>query len=375
MVTKNSKFVLIILLLGTIILNITFFIRSNLPLYTESFNPAFYKKLYGQSQYVSLTPLSMLPDETVYSFAGWEYLHGVNPAVFNADQPPLGKYFIGLSEIWFGNPRIPGPVFNILCLIALFFLANLILRNTVLSLLLVTIFGFETLFIVQMKYAPLLDNIQLFFILLSFIFYILSLQKKWFLVGAFLSLGAVMSVKFWITGLVIYIVWLLHQLIRRNIKNIFYFFLASPLPLVTMLLVYIPSFLQGDSLRRFLGVQKYIYSFHSGKIHFDPLAVWDLLLLNRWHVPWDGTIKPAVDWQITWPIITLLTLLAFRKILMANKILQNLSSPVGVLIILFAVYFSLLSVGALLPRYLIPILPFMYIISFWFLLIRKQTKN
>jgi hypothetical protein len=362
---KFRPFFAILLLLVTI-LNIAIFLKGNLNSYTERFNPILYRKLYGESQYVSTAPKQMLPDEIVYSLAGWEYIHGVNPAIFNADQPPLGKYFIGLSEIWFNNPRIPGPFFNILCLVALFILSNMAFENYLISVALVTLFSFEKIFIAQMKYAPLLDNIQLFFILLSFIFFLKFVKSNKLLVPAFLSLGAVASTKFWATALIIYLVWFIYLLLFRNLIKVFRFIIFSPAILITMLLSYLPAFLEGSTLKSFFGVQKYIYSFHHDKLNFDPLSVWDLLLFNRWH-SFSG-IRSSVDWQWTWPIITILSLIAISYIL-KKKLTKDI---IGVFVAWFIIYFLLLSSSSILSRYLIPVLPAMYILSFW--LVKKILK-
>jgi len=361
---KKLSILTSIILFLLIVVNLAFFIKSHLAIYTYPINPAFLEKLYGQSQYVRMDPISILPDETVYAYASWRYMHGENPAMFNADQPPLGKYFIGLSEIYFNNERLTGPVFNVLSLVALFVLSCLVLKDYFWSIILVTFFSFEKLFTVQMLYAPLLDNIQLFFILLSFIFYILSLKKPRALLVAMLMLGFVMSVKFWVTGVVIYVIWLIHKIFAKNIKGLLRFLVTSPLIIFSMLLVYLPSFLQGDSLRRFFGVQKYIFEFHRAKIHMDPVAVWDLLFFNRWHVPWEGVIKQSVDWQWTWPLITAFSLIT-AAIVCRQKISKGLTSEIGVVVIWLVAYFFLLLVGAVVPRYLLPVMPAMYILSFW----------
>lgn len=361
----KHKVCIFIILLFVTILNLSLFINKHLAIYTYPVNPAFLEKLYGQSQYVRVDPISMLPDETIYAHAAWRYINGGNPAIFNADQPPLGKYFIGLSEKYFNNERITGPVFNILCLVALFFLANEILRNKLWAMALVTIFSFEKLFMVQMLYAPLLDNIQLFFIILSFIFYILWIKNKFSPISLFLSLGLVMATKFWITGAIIYLVWLTHILLTKRLKKILSFLIFTPLFLITMILSYLPSLLQGDSLRNFFGVQRYIFEFHKAKLNLDPIAIWDLLLFNRWHVPWEGTIKVSSDWQWTWPLITIFTAIAVIKIIRSRSKDSNLSSNLGVLVVWSLVYFILLSISTVIPRYLFPVMPIMYIMSFW----------
>lgn len=368
---KKIKTIIFFLVLAAIILNIFLFVKNHLAIYTYPISPAFLEKIYGQSQYVRTDPISMLPDETIYAYAAWRYLHGENPAVFNADQPPLGKYFIGLSEIYFNNERITGPVFNILSLIALFILSFLILKDSLWSIILVALFSLEKLFMAQMLYAPLLDNIQLFFILCSFIFYFLSQKKIFFLVPAFVMLGLVMSVKFWITGLVIFAIWLVHTIISRNLTRVVYLFLTLPFSVITMMAVYLPAFLQGSTLKNFFGVQHYIYTFHQAKANLDPLAVWDLLLFNRWHVPWEYAIKTSTDWQWTWPLITVLSLVAMIVIARSKQKLQIYSG--GLIIIWVIIYFSLLSVSTVLPRYLLPVLPALYISSFW--VVKELVKN
>lgn len=355
-----------------IIINIASFINNHLGLYTFPINPPFLEKLYGQSQYVRTDAISMLPDETIYAYAAWRYMHGENPAVFNADQPPLGKYFIGLSEIYFNNERITGPIFNILSLAALFVLSLLILKNYLWSITLVAFFSFEKLFMVQMLYAPLLDNIQLFFILLSFIFYIMSRDKIGYLIPAFVSLGLVMSTKFWVTGFMIFIIWFVYGALSKNISRLVLFVLTAPLSIITMMVVYLPSFLQGDSVKNFFGVQHYIYAFHQGKFNFDPTAVWDLLLLNRWHVPWENAVKQSTDWQWTWPLITSLSVLAIVKIIKSRN---NLVKGQGLFSIWIIIYFGLLSVGTVLPRYLLPVLPALYVLSFWFIKESLERRN
>lgn len=359
------KAALLLILFGVTFVNLALFINKHINSYTYPFNPQFLEKLYGQSQYVRYSgEISMLPDETIYSYAAWRYMNGENPAIFNADQPPFGKYFIGLSEKFFQNEKIPGPFFNILSLVALFFLSFLILKNAVWAMGIVMLFSFEKLFIAQMLYAPLLDNIQLFFILLGFIFYILSLRNSRFLLPAFIGLGLVMSTKFWITGAIIYIIWLIHGFLLKNFRRLAIFFMLSPTSILTMMIVYLPSFIQGDTIRRFFGVQRYIYEFHKGKFNFDPAAVWDLLLFNRWHVPWEGVIKPAVDWQWTWPILTLLMLVSLIKIIRFKTRFGGLATSSGVIVIWIIVYFILLSVSTVLPRYILPVLPFIYILAF-----------
>ena len=360
-IIKKHKFLLSCVFLLITALNITSFIKLH-NVYKEPFSPEIHRKLYGASQYINKHPLSEIGDEIVYAFAGWEYVHGLNPILLNGEQPPLGKYFIGLSELWFNNSRFTAPIFNVLTLLALFWLLYLVLDSILISSALVALFSFEKVFLVQMQYAPLLDNIQLFFVLLSFCFFVKFYKTGKLLVPSLLSLGLVMATKFWVTGFTILIVWLLSLLINHYFKKTKHLLLALPLTLAPLLASYYQSFVQGMSVREFFGTQKYIYSWHSAKLEFNPIAVWDFLLFGRWHN--QGEIKQAVDWQLTWPIIGVLSVLAIYLLAKQYK-RSKTKDPIYIIGVWFVVYFALLSVSTVNARYLFPILPAMYILSGW----------
>lgn len=362
--TAKRQALLTFLILLFSFYNIANFIKQHPGHFNEEFRPDLHKKLYGQSQYVLKQPLSEIGDEIVYALAGWEYVHGLNPILLNGEQPPLGKYFIGLSELWFNNSRFTAPIFNVLCLATLFWLLYLLLESRLLAAALTTLFSFEKVFVAQMLYAPNLDNIQLFFVLLSFAFFVKFFKAGKLLIPAFLSLGLVMATKFWITAFTILIVWFLSLLLTKNMAKIKSFLCTLPFALIPLLASYYQSFVQGMSLREFFGTQKYIYSWHSAKLEFNPIAVWDLLILNRWHNR--GEIKQAVDWQITWPVLAALSIFAVFKLVKLYK-KSGAKNPIFIIGIWFVVYFTLLSVSTVNARYLLAILPAMYALSGWVL--------
>ena len=362
LIKKHELLVSCLLFLVTF-LNIFNFIKTHPGHFNEEFSPDLHRKLYGQSQYILKEPISEIGDEIVYALAGWEYVHGLNPILLNGEQPPLGKYFVGLSELWFNNSRYTAPIFNVLCLVALYWLLFLLLDSSLISSSLVTLFSFEKVFIAQMQYAPNLDNIQLFFVLLSFCFFVKFYKSGKFLVPALLSLGLVAATKFWITAFIILAVWSLSLAISKQWLKLRSLLFKFPISLLPLLASYYQSFAQGMSLREFFGTQKYIYSWHSAKLEFNPVAVWDLLLLNRWHNR--GEIIKAVDWQWTWPLFAVLSVFAIYKLVRTYRKQKTLKDPVYIIGVWFVVYFALLSVSTVNARYLFPILPAMYILSGW----------
>lgn len=356
------KKVLFLSLLFIVLVNFILYTKSSLSTYTRPFYPLrlqVLRDLFDKSQYTVPGSKIAIPDEFYYALAGWNYLHGQNPALFNAEQPPLGKYFIALTIEFFNNETLTGPIFNFLCLVTLFFLGVQVLGSKVWSLAMTTTFSFEHLFMVQMLYAPLLDNIQLFFILLSFLAFIYWVKGKISLILALIFLGCVISVKFWISGVVIYVSWIISILWLRKAKDVLRMALFTPLALIPLFISYIPSFASGDNLHRFFGIQKYIFVYHSGKFDFNPLSYFNLLLFNNWRNSF------SVDWQITWIVLLLLSIIGIVWIYKNRRSHRDL----GILVMgsWFAVYTIFLFFGELLPRYLIPILPAMYLLSFYLL--------
>ncbi|MBL7036669.1 glycosyltransferase family 39 protein [Candidatus Microgenomates bacterium] len=369
-VSKKSPLIasiVIIIFLFLSLYNLFNFALLNKGLFTEPFNPEIHRKLYGQSQYILKEPLSEIADEVVYALAGWEYVHGLNPILLNGEQPPLGKYIVGLSEVLFNNSRVGSLIFNVLLLVIFFLLADLVIDSKVISSVLTYLFSAEKVFIAQVRYSPNLDNIQVFFLLLTFYFFIkyLKTTKLYFSALTFISLGLVIATKFWITGFIVFLVFFVVSLLERNLDNIKKFILFSPLLILPLAVSYLNSFGDGMTIREFFGTQKYIYSWHSAKLVFDPISLVDFLFLNRWHFM--GQVQKAVDWQFTWPILGTFSLISIISFFRSLKEKLVIGQPICVIVVWLIMYFVVLILSTVNARYLFPVLPAMYISSGWFI--------
>lgn len=91
--------------------------------------------LYNISQYVKEEGAAWIADEIVFAYAGWNYINGGNPILLNPENPPLGKYLVGLSIKLFNNEKIPTLIFGLLSLFSFFLLCRLFLKKTWLALL------------------------------------------------------------------------------------------------------------------------------------------------------------------------------------------------------------------------------------------------
>lgn len=392
MIRRWIKILTIIFAFFVLTFHLSLYISKHAVSYATQFNPLFYERMYGESQYVRTDPIQNLPDEYIYSLAAWRYVHGENPAIFNADQPPLGKYIIGFGILLFHNEKITTPIFVVLTILVFFVLCRVILKDFLLATIATTVFSFEKLLLVQMVYAPLLDIYQLFFILLSLLFAVLSFKKASYLLPTMIAVGLVMATKYFATGVVLLaslfvdaIIQLVYEYLTSvkkksanlwsrlrcliSTKRIIYLIATTPIAVLTLLLAYLPAYWQGYNPRMILGVQHYIYVFHSEKIHVSPLDVWQLLLFNRWHVPWDNTIRQSVDWQITWPLITITSIIMAIVIFRRNKQKKNdkdtgtNSEMMQFMVVWSILYIATLMSANLLPRYVLPLLPSLYILS------------
>lgn len=358
-ILKTVKKFLPFLLLAIIIIRIGFYLKTK-PGNFQKFNPEGYKKIYLGSNY-SLKEGAPISDYIVYGYAAWEYVHGKNPTLINPEMPPLGKYLIGISILLFKRVEIGSLFLGILSLVLVFLIGKLVLKSILLSLISPLILTFESLFVSQLASA-LLDIYHLFFILLAFYFFLMAQKQNHFYIFSSLALGGVIATKFYSTGMVIVFSWVIYLLLSKNFRALINLAASLPLAILVLMVSYLKIFLEGENLHRFFGIQKWIWGFHSsGKFLVPPGSIWQLIFLKRWITWWaDRRPLPAPDWQITWPISIFISLLTAAAIIMRKITITKEAQIVLIWIIMSLVS---LSFGISYPRYLLPILPFAYIIS------------
>lgn len=340
----------------------TFFFKGYANQY-ESF-----KKAYYTSQYIQKKDPGIIPDQTLESFAGGVFLKGINPISIIHDQPPLGRYILSLSILIFDNPNTIMVLLSFLSGLGVFLIGKLIIKNTLLLLIPLAIFINEPLFLNKFYNSPLLEPIQLPFIIFSLYFFTLGIIKKrylkWFILSS-IMLGFVISIRFFVLGIVLILSMVSFFLIKKKFdKKFIIFFLTLPITLIILLLSYTKTIQSGSSILHILGIQKYIYDYHRIQISL-PFSFWDLILFNRWHTWWGAKeIVSDEHWILLWPISIILN--AFFVFL---GIIKKISiSAEEIIIILWIIFYCVfLSVGDTSTRYFAPLLPFTYIVSISFL--------
>jgi len=359
------------------LLLIAILIRPALALYSQKdlFISRGYSKIYdylkdsySSSQYVAKKNPSIMPDQTLESFAGGAFLKGINPILIIHDQPPLGRYILSLSILLFDNPNTIMILLLSLSGLGVFLIAYLVLKNAAVAMLPFGVFVNEPLFLSKFFYTPLLEPIQLPFIIFALYFFIQGVIKKsyvkWFILTS-IMLGCVISIRFFILGFILVAAMILYFLIKKQFNKKFALFLVTlPIALLVLVSSYAKTIQLGSSILNIFGIQKYIFYYHKTQLSL-PFSFWDLLIFNRWHTWW-GTrdITSDAQWIIAWPISAFFTLV-FSILGLLKKI--PISEPEKILIIWIIMYSLFLSVGETSTRYFPPLLPFIYIIATSFL--------
>lgn len=323
------------------------------------------KYVYENSQYVTKKPIGWIPDEIVNAYAGGAVVKGLSPILVIADQPPLGKYLIGLSALLFNNENTIILLCGLTSLTFLYLLGKQIYNSSFWALLPPVFLSFEPLFINQFQFVPLLDIIQLSFLLPSFYFFNKGLtqikgRQIFFFALTALLLGCFISTKFFISGLTILASFYTVFIIHKKIKPAAIFTLVLPLCFFVLLLSYTKVFLDGEGLRRFFGIQKWILLYHQSQLIL-PFSIWPLILFNQWHVWWGNVpILSDPQWRLTWPLIFILSLITVFLYFL-KKIPRKIEFEVlGVFVFFYVLFFS---VGQITTRYLILYLPVLYLIA------------
>lgn len=321
------------------------------------------EKSYLGSQYVNKHPVGWVPDEAIQAYAGGAFIRGMNPIYVLPDTPPLGKYLIGFSALIFNNENAVILLCSIMSLVLLYVLGLQIFNSKLLALISPFFLSFEPFFKNQLVFAPLLDIIQLVFLLSAFIFFNRALNSKKSLLFFFLAnvfVGFFISTKFFITGVVIEAAFYLVLLMKKDKKRLLELTLTVPIAVTILLLSYIRVLLLGYPFMKFLGIQKWIFLYHKSQLIL-PFSIWSLVLFNKWYV-WYGS-KPIISdpqWLITWPTVTLLTIsTTILGIIKKIKLSENML----VLISYSILYFAFFSFGQISSRYLVILIPVLYVIS------------
>lgn len=361
---KFIEKIIFLILLAVIFFNVGSTIWSQREKYTSSNYWQSYsglEKVYYDSIYKNKYG-TWLPDETLYSYIGGALVKGKSPIFLNPEVPPFGTYLIGLSALIFNNQHLVILFFAALDLYLMYLLGKQIYSSKLTPIIPVVLFSFEPIFKNQLIYTPLLDIIQLSFLLGIFYFFnkfILSKNNsiKYILIVNIL-LGLFISTKFFGIGFAVVLAILATLLLHKEFKKIKYYLLTLPISVFILYFNYLKVLIDGYPINRFLGIQRWIFEYNQGHVT-QPFSIWPLILVNKWYV-WFGN-KPVISdsqWLITWPIITVFSIVT----IIINLIRKISKREVEIIFFWIIIYFSLMSFIQATTRYFVILIPFLYLV-------------
>lgn len=366
---KFKKIIQIILFL-VIVYNFSSVIRQNkdkylannywqkFPSLKQTYYGSIYKNKYG----------TWVHDEILYSYIGGALIKGASPILLNPEVPPFGTYLIGISALIFSNQNIIIAIFGVLTLLLMYLIGKQIYNSNLIALLPPLFISFEPIFRNQFFYTPLLDIIQLTFLLSIFYFFNKSIHgdnyKKYYLIVIVL-LGFFISTKFYGTGIAIVGALIAALFLNFNKKRFIFFLCLLPLSIIILYATYFRVLIDGYPFHRFLGIQKWIYLYNMGHLT-QPFTIWPLLFFNQWHV-WFGNIPIITDsqWLITWPIFTTISLLTMFSYFFLFK---KKKKEIEILFLWVAMYIILMSFVQISARYFVILIPVLYLVGVYGLL-------
>ncbi len=328
--------------------------------FSTPYDASYAHDLYDHSQWTIASSVRSIGDELLYQLAGYELVTKWDYFTINPETPPLGKYLYGWAIVWWGNAHLMSLLLFVAMLGLLTYLTFIVFKEPHLRSLALILVVANPLVLEQMSVA-MLDLPQLIALLLHVIGILwIKRAKRIVLLAtgtmlAGLGLGAFMAIKigFFVLPILIADCYLLLRTKRLStligiagISGIFY------------LSVFLPYFLQGNSLIDFLKAEKWTLKFYlsSQARPFYPAPFTALLFgLNRsWSA---GNSWSFIDqWSIIWPLSAFflyLTLRSWRTISTTTRYITLLST-------------GLIISSALVPffaRYLLLAMPFFALIT------------
>lgn len=329
--------------------------------YFSSYDSFYWENRYLNSQWVKgWEAEEKMGDAELYAYAGWRQIQGDDPTKINPEVPPFGKYLIGLSIFIFGNPYVLSPILGFLYLGVIFLLGKKALKDETLAMIPVFLFVLDPLFRENLS-TSMLDLPFSLFIVLAFWFLLKGREKKIFYLLSVVFLGLVAATKFFLVGFClvgVFLFYLFLLLVFEKKKDIFWFLGFLPIFILVYFLNYTIYFLDGHNLWDFKHLHFWIRHFARVQVEGYPKGeILRILLVGRWKTWWDGgKIVRVLAWRPWW----IFGFLAIFPSIFEVVLKKNLG------VLLFCLWpISLLGMffmGVPYPRYLLPVLPSLYIL-------------
>lgn len=348
-----------IIFVGLIFLQIGLILVANRALFASRFDEIYWKDRYEQSQWRLPVSSRVIGDDGLYLYEGSQLIKGANPLDFNAEVPPLGKYAIGLSVLLFGNGYIYGLLTMTAVLILFFVLSRNLLGNATMALGLTALVAMDPLITSQFA-LTMLDSLWLFFLILIFIMIdkLTSQKSKGVLFGVLgILLGLFCETKLPVLAPVLFLPLIFKMTINKQWKELALLFLGF---LGGYLLPYIPYFFSGHSFSEWITAQKWIVAFYR-MTRIEPTFgnVLTTLIANRYQDINSRSWQPVSEWSPLWPMITTAGIIT-SIFLLLKKNTHYFWKQIALFVIWVIAFYAIIPFSV---RYLVILLPFLYLIT------------
>lgn len=319
--------------------------------YTKPYDYSYYADQYLHSQYVEGEGSKyIISDYDLYSFAGHYYFTGGEISRVNFENPPLGKYLIGLSIYLFNNQVIIYIAYALFYLWITYKFGMLIFKSFDIAMLALILLVINPYFVHAMS-MPLLDFPMAVFFLTGFYLFFQAKNWKWYVVSS-LFFGLSIATKFFpfFAVLLLCMFWYQWQY-RREYLGIF--LLTLPITFIVYTASFFEFFLRQQNIIDFLRYQWWVIRWRMG----NPIVVGNILngiffgKSKIWWTKSGGYMFWTEEWSIMMSI-TVTTAFISAFVLRRNHIFTVLYWY----LILFMSYIIFVTEGGL--KYLAPLYPF-----------------
>jgi len=337
-----------------IFLNLAIFVWQNKEKYLEKFDIVKQEEIYKYSQYnVPKNEFrGNIDDPELFSLAGVHYLRGDDPTGINFEQQPLTKYFFGLSILLFGNAAVIQLFLGLATLFILYKLSLSVFNNNILAILPAVLLSFDFLFKEQIS-RVYLDLFMTLNVLIFFWLFLKSLKNQKLIFLTFIWLGIVGLSKSYFFIPVTFIPVFAHLFLFEKNKLLKYL-KQSYWVAISYLAGYLMYF-GYHNFPDFINLHVNIVRLYRSYVPEYPKGeIFRIIFTNQWR-KWFGDfgLMPANTWSLLWPLGFIFTL--FTLFLPRNK-------TIILLLVWCVVYTGIISTRLVFPRYLLPVLPVVYIL-------------
>jgi len=347
-------------LLVIVISTIAYFSRW---IFFYHFDPVYWENAYYESQWNVPNSARGIGDEGVYRYIGYRLVNNrENP--FNVDYwvPPLGKYTYGLTAKFLGNPFITTFIYY-LGSILIFYLISKQIFPTPYHWITTILFASNPMIVDEIQ-TTMLDLPLTFFFLLFIYFFIryLSSKNNNILYLSALSLGLMAGVKppFFIPMFALVAAYFLFK--KRLFKKVIPFFIFI---FIGYVLAYFCYFIKHPNPIPWIRLHQKVIAFqkNNGGSH-DWFNIIRYIFTIEFRGFWVGAKSYwPTNWSVILPVGVISTVLSLYKFVKKKPLPEWLSYCL--LITIFYLMMNLII--DFWPRYLVPLVPILILISCYFL--------